>query len=232
MHFPSPLIAARLIQRYKRFLADIDVNGTVVTAHVANPGAMLGNKEPGARVYVSKASNPKRKLGWDWQLIAHGDALVSVNTNLPNKMIAEALTARRISALSDYGTITPEVKYGDGSRIDFLLTQNGLPACYVEVKGVSMSRKAGLGEFPDSVTARGAKHMRALTAMRAAGHRAVVIYMMQRNDCSAFRVASDIDPAYAQATEQARAAGVEFIALGAAITLTEIAAIDPIKILA
>ncbi|EBA14863.1 sugar fermentation stimulation protein A [Roseobacter sp. SK209-2-6] len=211
MKFATPLIPATLIKRYKRFLADCRLeDGSEITAHCANPGSMLGLKEPGIRIWLEPNDDPKKKLKYGWRLVEHQDEhFTGVDTSVPNRALKEALINREIPELAAYDTVRPEVKYGENSRIDFLLTSRGLPDCYVEVKSVTLSRREGLAEFPDSVTARGTKHLGELSRVAEAGHRAVMLYLVQRTDCSRFALAEDIDPAYAQAFEVAKAAGVE-----------------------
>lgn len=222
MKFTNQLIPATLIKRYKRFLADVELeDGSITTAHCANPGAMLGLKEPGCRVWLSPANNPKRKLQFSWELVElpNGKAsnLIGINTSHPNKLVEEAIENGTISELGGYSTLRREVKYGSNSRIDILLSREdkaGEPKdlCYVEVKNVHLLRKSGLAEFPDSVTARGAKHLGELAEMVKAGHRAVMVYAIQRDDVKNFSLAADIDPTYAAAFRQAIEAGVEAIA--------------------
>jgi sugar fermentation stimulation protein A len=211
MHFPRPLVRAVLLRRYKRFLADVRLlTGAETTAHCANPGSMLGLAAPGAEVWLLPCVDPRRKLAWSWELIRAGDALVGINTAHPNRLAAEAIAAGRIPELRTYERCRREVAYGRASRIDLLLEAPGRPICYVEVKNVHL-RRGAYAEFPDSVTARGAKHLAELGAMAAAGHRAVMFYVVQRSDCARFRIAADIDPVYAVAFEEARAAGVEVL---------------------
>ncbi len=217
MKFPAKLVKGRLLKRYKRFLADIELeSGEQVTAHCANPGSMLGLKEPGITVWVSPAQNPERKLKWDWQLSEieiHGQrATIGINTNHPNAIVAEAIEAGRVSELAGYANAKREVKYGKNSRIDILLSDEGKAPCYVEVKNVHLLRDKALAEFPDSVTARGAKHLGELAEMVKDGHRAVMFYLVQRDDADHMRLADDIDPAYAEAFTKAHKAGVEALA--------------------
>jgi sugar fermentation stimulation protein A len=183
MKFPAPLIKGTLVRRYKRFLADVDLGGETVTAHCANPGSMLGLAEPGMTVWLSPASNPERKLRYTWELVRAGTATVGINTAHPNGLVAEAIGDGTIAELAGYDRLRREVKYGRNSRIDILLEKDGAPPCYVEVKNVHLSRAPGLAEFPDSVTARGAKHLAEMSDMVAAGSRAVMVYLVQRDDC-------------------------------------------------
>jgi len=191
MQFEPPLIPARLIRRYKRFLADVILSdGNEVTAHVANPGAMTGVKNEGLEIWLQPATNPKRKLKYSWILADQGtQGLSGVDTSLPNKIVGEALRAGHITELSDYKDVIPEQKYGENSRIDFLLRQTGLSDAYVEVKNVHLSRKSGLAEFPDSVTTRGAKHLRELAEVARSGNRAIMMFLIQRSDAKSFSLA-------------------------------------------
>ncbi|SDU22280.1 DNA/RNA nuclease SfsA [Stappia sp. ES.058] len=226
MRFPTALVSGRLVRRYKRFLADVvlDETGEEVTAHCANPGSMLGLKQEGARVYLSLSDNPKRKLRYSWEIVEADGALVGINTAHPNALVEEALRAGLIPELADFGTLRREVKYGRNSRIDILLESEAAAPVYVEVKNVHLMRRAGLAEFPDSVTARGAKHLVEMSDMVASGARAAMVYLVQRPDCRAMSLARDIDPAYAAAFDAARSAGVEAYALGCRVDTAEIAA--------
>lgn len=232
MRFPQPLIEGTLVQRYKRFLADVRLaSGELVVAHCANSGSMLSVKEPGSRVWLSPAADPKRKLRYTWELIAVGNALVGINTGHPNRLVAEAIAEGRIKELAGYPVLKREQKYGRNSRIDILLEAPGRPPCYVEVKNVTMKRGAGdLAEFPDAVTERGAKHLREMTDIVAAGGRAVMVYLVQRTDCRRFSVAGDIDPAYAAGLAAAMAAGVEAVCYGCRITLDAITVAGPLTL--
>lgn len=224
MKFPSPLLAGTLRRRYKRFLADIVLeDGTEITAHCANPGAMTGLAGADMPVRVSEHRGKGRRLAYSWELAEADGTLVAVNTHNPNRIVAEALENDLIAELTGYACRRREVKYADNSRIDFLLDQGGSrPACYVEVKNVHLVRVPGLAEFPDSVTARGVKHLDALVQMVRQGFRAVMLYVVQRGDCSHFAPARDLDPAYAQAFARAAASGVENICYDCNVTLTEV----------
>lgn len=217
MKFSGELIPATLLKRYKRFLADVTLpDGSITTVHVANPGAMIGLQAPGARVWLSRSPNAKRKLPLSWELVetdfGAGSEFVGINTGHPNTIVAEALAARAIPELAAYTTIRREVKYGKASRVDFLLEAEGQPPCYVEVKNVHLMRQPGLAEFPDSVTARGARHLEELAMMVAAGSRSVMLFLIQIGSAERFALARDIDPAYGLAFDRARTAGVEALA--------------------
>jgi sugar fermentation stimulation protein A len=222
MQFHAPLKSGRLIQRYKRFLADIELDdGTCTTAHVANSGSMLGLKAPGSRVWVQPAANPKAKLAYSWELIEAdlpgGRQLVGINTGNPNKLAQEAIQAGLIPELGGYDVLHREVRYGENSRVDLLLTSAGRADCYVEVKNVHMMREADLAEFPDSVTSRGAKHLAELSEMVASGHRAVMLFVVQMQ-AKRFTLAADYDPVYAAAFARAKDAGVEVLVYVCQIT--------------
>ena len=232
MRFPSPLLEGRLVRRYKRFLADVELaGGEVVTVHCANPGSMLGLAEPGMRVLLSRSDRPGRKLPLSWELVeAPGCGLVGINTALPNRLVEEAIREGRIPGLAGYDRVRREVAYGRQSRVDFLLEAEGRSDAFVEVKNVHFSRLARLAEFPDSVTARGARHLDELAEMVAAGHRAAMVYVVQRTDSATFAICRDLDPKYAAAFERARAAGVEMLAYRYRISAEEISIAEAITI--
>jgi sugar fermentation stimulation protein A len=236
MYFKEPLIPATLVRRYKRFLADVVLaSGEEITAHVANPGAMIGLAAPGARVWLSKSGNPNRKLPYSWELVevdlGAGPELIGINTAHPNLLVAEAIAAGAVPELAGYPSTRREVKYGRNSRVDFLLEAPGRPACYVEVKNVHLMRRPGLAEFPDSVTARGAKHLDELAVVAAAGGRAVMLFLIQIGSAERFALARDIDPTYGAAFDRARAAGVEALAYRCLIDHATIVLAGPVPIL-
>lgn len=204
---------AVLLRRYKRFLADIELpNGEMITIHCANTGAMTGCGEPGDTVWYSTSDNPKRKYPHSWELTEkpNGD-LVCVNTIRANQLVHETLLQQRISELSQYQTILPEVKYGEeNSRIDFLLRQTALVDCYVEVKSTTLVESA-VGMFPDTKTARGQKHLRELIQMTQQGKGAVIFFAALHSAVRTFRPAAQIDPKYAELLQQAQSAGVQLL---------------------
>jgi len=229
MKFPRPLQPARLLKRYKRFLADVVLaDGRQVTVHCPNPGSMMGLSDPDSEVWLSPAP-PGRKMPFGWELVRVGDHLVGINTAWPNRLAEEALAAARIGALDGYGVPRREVPYGENSRIDLLLESPDRPPCYVEVKNVHLKRQAE-AEFPDCVTKRGAKHLDELSAMARAGNRAVMLYVVQRTDCASFALAGDIDPAYAAAFDRARRAGVEMLCYRCEISREGIEIAEPLPI--
>ncbi len=221
MRFATPLIPATLIRRYKRFLADIRLDdGTEVTAHCPNPGAMLGLDTPSARIWVEPNDDPKKKLKYGWRLVELGQGhMAGIDTSVPNRVVREALAARQISGLSEYETFRAEVPYGTRSRIDFaLFAKCHEPTTYIEVKNVHLRREADWAEFPDCVTQRGTKHLKELSQMARQGKRAVMLYVVQRTDCARFKLAADLDPDYAKAFAQAYRAGVEMLCFGTKIS--------------
>lgn len=226
MKFSAPLIEGRLIRRYKRFLADIELDsGEEITAHCANPGAMIGLVAPGNRVFLSKSDNPKRKLKYSWELVeadfGRGPELAGINTAHPNRIVTEAIQSGFFDEFAGYPDLRREVKYGSNSRVDILLNGPDLPPHYVEIKNVHLMRQPGLAEFPDSVTARGTKHLAELAGMVQQGHRATMIYLIQMQ-ADRFSLAADIDKKYAAAFEAARRADVGAIAVCCQITTSEI----------
>lgn len=219
-----PLVEGRLIQRRNRFVAEVDVDGEVIEAHCPNTGSMLGCKAPGSRVWLSRAQNPKRKLAWTWELVeSEPGVLVGLHTGRSNALVEEAILAGHLPELAAYSALRREVRYGvENSRIDLLLEGDGQPPCYVEVKNVTAAVEGGRGFFPDAVTERGAKHLREMTEMVRIGARAVLVFCVQRGDVAEVRPADHIDPAYGRALREALAAGVEAVALQAAVTPADI----------
>ncbi|MES0870348.1 DNA/RNA nuclease SfsA [Pseudovibrio sp. SCP19] len=232
MRFDVPLVTGRLIKRYKRFLADVtlDDSGAEITAHCANSGSMMGLKEPGIKVWLTPNDDPKRKLKYSWEMLEIDGAMVGINTSRPNGLVEEAIEAGRIPELSGYDKLRREVKYGKNSRIDILLEGEGDKRTYVEVKNVTLAREDGVAEFPDAVTARGAKHLDELADMVREGHRAAMVFLIQRDDCDALVLARDIDKKYGEAFDAAVKAGVEVYAIGCRLTADEIIADRAIEV--
>lgn len=215
--FP-PLIKGVLVERYKRFMADVQLpDGTVVTAHCANSGSMMGLKDPGMPVWLSPNTSKTAKLKYRWEVVDVGTSLVGVHTSRPNEVAFNAIKAGLIPQLTGYDSIRKEVKYGTNSRIDILLESPNQPKTYVEIKNTTLNRPDGKYpnsvEFPDAVTARGTKHLEELTQQVQQGNRAVMLYFVNRSDCDTVRICEDIDPKYADAFRKARQGGVEAIAM-------------------
>jgi sugar fermentation stimulation protein A len=236
MRFPAPLLRGRLVRRYYRFLADLVLDsGEEVTAVCPNTGSMMGLTDPGAVVWVSTSDSPSRKYRHTWEMVeadlGKGPALVGINTGHPNVLVSEAIAGSRIRQLEGYPLLRREVKYGANSRIDILLECAERGRCYVEVKNVHMMRRAGMAEFPDSVTARGTKHLRELAEMVRQGHRAVMIFLIQRGDALRLSLARDIDPSYGSAFDEAAAAGVEMLAYRCRLSPEEVAVERQVPIL-
>jgi sugar fermentation stimulation protein A len=217
MRFPSRLIRGVLVQRYKRFLADVRLeSGEIVTAHCTNTGSMLGCNEPGSAVYLSKSPNKGRKLAFTWEMIQVDRAWVGINTLHPNRLVAEAIEAGAITELRGYTTIRREVKVGAHSRLDLCLEGNR-GCCFVEVKNVTVSFD-GAAAFPDAVSERATKHLKQLIRLKRQGHRAAVLFVVQRGDCQYFRPADEIDPEYGRWLRRAVKGGVEALVYHAQVT--------------
>jgi len=229
MIFDPPLVFGTLIRRYKRFLADVELDdGTVITAHCPNTGRMTTCAEPGWRVALSDSQNPKRKHRYTWELVHNGACWICVNTGRANAMAFEAVSDGIIPELAGYAEVLREQTFGN-SRFDLLL-QSGGKRCYVEVKNVTLLADDGCYAFPDAVTERGRKHLLELIAVVKAGHRAAMLYVIPRADGSIFRAAREIDPAYSDALDAAVAAGVEVYAWQAGVSPREIRLSAPVPV--
>jgi sugar fermentation stimulation protein A len=221
--FRGPLTEGRLLRRYKRFLADVQLEGGVVTAACPNTGSMMGCCEPGSRVWLSESDNAARKYRHTWELVEAGGVMVGINTGLPNALVAEAIAAGTMPELAGYASIRREVRYGEEqSRVDFVLESADRPACWVEVKNVTAAVKRGVALFPDCVSDRGSRHLRELVRMKARGARPVQLYCVQRGDVKEVRPADGIDPEYGRTLREAIAAGVEVLAYRAKVSPGEI----------
>ncbi len=235
MKFLYPYTKGVLIKRYKRFLADIELDdGTVITAHTPNTGAMTGCSIPGSRVWVRDTANPSRKYPYSWEIVeAKPCVLVGIHTNLSNQLVQEAIVNGTIKELQNYQKILTEVPYGDEkSRVDILLKKDdciNAEQCYVEVKNVTLVED-NIAYFPDAVSARGSKHLRELIKMVAQGHRAVIFYCVQRNDARGLRPAQTIDPLYSETLRLAVQAGVKAMAYYAEVSTEEIKLVQSIPV--
>lgn len=214
MQFDPPLIPATLVRREKRFLAHCLLDdGRAIVAHCPNTGSMLGCAVPGSRIWLSESDKPGRKYRHTWEIVEVDGTAVGIHTGRTNALVAEAIGAGQLPALAGYADVRREVRYGEeGSRIDLLLARDGVPSCYVEVKNVTAAVADRVAFFPDARTARGEKHLRELARAVTAGHRAAVVFAVQRDDVDAVRPADEIDPAYGTALRLAATQGVELFA--------------------
>lgn len=221
MRFPAKLIQGTLVQRYKRFLADVRLaDDRIVTAHCTNTGSMLGCKEPGSAVYLSLSDNPNRKLAHTWEMIRINRAWVGINTLHPNRLVAEAVEAGAIPELSGYSTVRREVKVSAHSRLDLCLERDQ-EHCFVEVKNVTLAIDRAAA-FPDAISERATKHLKELIRLKRLGHRTAVFFVVQRGDCDYFRPADEIDPNYGRWLRRAVKAGVEVLPYQAKVSPREI----------
>jgi sugar fermentation stimulation protein A len=221
LHWPE-MISGRLIRRYKRFLADVKLeDGRVVTAHCPNSGKMTACCEPGMPVYLSSHDSPRRKLKYTWELIEMPTSLVGVNTQVPNRLVAESIDRGLVGELSGYASLHREVTVGEHSRIDILLSDLKGGRCYVEVKNCTLVQD-GVAAFPDAVTKRGLKHLVELRRLVKEGARCVMFYLIQRMDADLFTPADAIDPDYGKELRRAAGEGVEILVFDAAMTLRRI----------
>ena len=223
-----PLLTGTLIKRYKRFLADVRLkNNRVVTAHCPNSGAMLTCSDPGRSVFISRHNDPRRKLKYTWELIDMPTSLVGVNTQVPNRLVKHAIETGVVESLSGYETVQPEIKVGQRSRLDLMLSAKDRRPCYVEIKNCTLVTD-GVACFPDAVTTRGRKHLDELMALVAGGNRCAMFFLIQRMDAVSFKPADHIDPAYGKALRKAVKKGVEVLAWDVSIDLEGIALNRPI----
>ena len=229
MNLPGPLLKGRLIRRYKRFLADIELeDGSIITAHTPNSGSMKGCSTPGSPVLLSLSDNPGRKFKYTWELIRVGQHWVGINTGYPNKLVREGIENGTVSELQGYTIIRPEVKYGINSRVDLLL--EGTPGkCYVEVKNVTLVKNE-CALFPDAVTERGQKHLRELKRVVAAGDRAVIFFVVQRPDAGFFSPADSIDPVYGKLLREVIEYRVEALVYQAVVSPEQIFLINKLPL--
>lgn len=233
MEFDANLIEGRLIRRYKRFLADVELrDGRIVTVHTPNTGSMMGCSEPGLRVWLRDTGNSSRKYPLSWELVEDKQGtLIGINTGLANQLVVDAIFEGLIAALQGYAVLRREVPYGERrSRIDILLQDPSRLDCYVEVKNVTLLDEGMCARFPDAVTARGTRHLHELQAVAAAGCRAVMVFCVQRGDAKTFAPADTIDPQYGAQLRAAARVGVELMAYQAAIDTRSIRLVKPLPI--
>lgn len=229
MKLPKPLYAGILVRRYKRFIADVELeSGEIVTAHCPNSGSMQGCAVPGSSVLLSRSSNPNRKLQYTWELVNRNGLWIGINTALPNRLTSEAIKKGTIRELAGFDAIRPEVRYGTNSRVDLLLTGAG-GLCYVEVKNVTLV-DGQTARFPDAVTLRGQKHLRELMHTASEGNRSVIFFVVQRADAGVLAPADAIDPEYGRLLRLAVKNGVEALAYQAHVTPEEIYLTRPLPI--
>jgi sugar fermentation stimulation protein A len=233
MQISPPLIPATLIKRYKRFLGDVVMpSGEQITVHTPNTGAMTGCAVPGSRVWLRDTRNPARKYAYSWEVseTAQG-TLVGVHTGLVNRLVSEAIETGVVAELQGYANVQQEIRYGqENSRIDLLLTHQGRPDCYVEIKNVTAVGDDGVAFFPDAVSKRGVKHLRELISMASQGYRAVLFFCVQRDDVNVVRPADEIDSDYGETLRWAMEQGVEVIAYRARVKPNEIRLYQSVKV--
>ncbi|RCL04074.1 MAG: sugar fermentation stimulation protein A [Candidatus Tokpelaia sp. JSC189] len=234
MFFSVPLISGKLIRRYKRFLADVILDdGNKITASVPNTGSMLGLTEAGMRVWLSQSNSPTRKYRHRLEIVETQNTLVGINTSLPNRIGEEALRVGLIPSLCgyDYNNVLREQRYHKNSRIDLLLPGKDSKNAFIEIKNVHYVRTSRLAEFPDTVTARGAKHLAALSHVVQEGHRGIMLFVIQRNDCDRLAICNDLDPFYGQQFSLARKSGIEAYAIRCKISIDSITAEKSVSIM-
>ena len=232
MKYSQPLIPATLLRRYKRFLADMKMtDGGIITVHCANPGSMLSLAVAGRRCWLSHHKGTARKLEYSWELEEAPTGCIGINTARANIVVAEALAAGTIPALAGWPIVRREVPDGDASRLDFHLSGGDGSDCWLEVKSVTMSRQPGLAEWPDARSSRGARHLEALSRLANGGAKATLLFLTQRPDCAVFRVAGDIDPAYAAAISAVDQAKVRILSYDCAVSPDGIELRKPLTIL-
>jgi sugar fermentation stimulation protein A len=202
MNFENKLISGVFIKRYKRFFVDVQIKNKIITAHCPNTGSMQGLLKKGNKVWLSKSNNPNRKLKYTLQIIEDNGSKVGVNTHLTNKIVLNALENNLIKEFDKNIKIKPEVKFGDNTRFDFLITKKNYKA-FIEVKNVTLARNPKIGEFPDAITSRGAKHIDELIKASKKGYKIYIAFVIQREDCDQFAIAGDIDPEYSKLLSKA-----------------------------
>jgi sugar fermentation stimulation protein A len=222
------LFQGTLIKRYKRFLADVQLdNGSLVTVHCPNSGTMRACSQPGRPVYLSYHDNPKRKLKYTWEIIHMPDSLVGVNTMVPNRLVKQSIEEGLVDELNGYDRVRAEVKTSDGSRLDLLLEKERGRNCFVEVKNCTLVEGSN-ARFPDAVTTRGRKHLLELQRLVSEGNRCAMFFLIQRMDADSFSPADDIDPIYGEELRKAHQNGVEILVYDVFIDLDGIRLNKPV----
>ena len=221
MKFNKKLLQGTLIKRYKRFFVDIKYQGKTITAHCPNSGSMLSLLNTGNSVLFSKSDNPERKLKYTLEIVIINKKLVGVNTHSTNKIILESLKKKKIKSLVKFFNIKNEVKFSDKTRFDFLIS-NETQKCFLEVKNVTLVRKDGIAEFPDSITSRGTKHLKELIIAKKKGFQSYILYLIQREDCKSFKIAEDIDEEYKNTFDTALKSGVKILCYDCKLSNEEI----------
>jgi len=230
MKFKETLLQGIFVKRYKRFFVDIKYENKIITAHCPNTGSMMGLLNKKNNVLFSKSDNPNRKLKYTLQIIKNQNRLVGVNTHLTNKLVSESLLNKKIKTLEKFDLIQSEVKFSEKTRFDFLISNNK-EKCFIEVKNVTLSRESEIAEFPDSPTSRGIKHLNDLSIAIKKGFKAYIIYLIQRNDCKFFKIATDIDKNYKFALEKALKNGVKILCYNCKLSNEEIKLNKEVKLI-
>ena len=221
MKFKERLLQGALIKRYKRFFIDIKYKNKIITAHCPNSGSMMGLLDVGNKVWFSLSDNPKRKLKYTLEMIEVKNKKVGINTQLANKIVLEALKHKKINSLNKFNHIKTESKFSDGTRFDFLLSNNK-EKCFLEVKNVTLLRENKIAEFPDAITSRGTKHLNELCNAKKKGYQSYILYLIQRENCDSFKIAKDIDDEYKIAFSNALKSGVKVLCYDCKLNSEEI----------
>ena len=221
MKFKERLLQGALIKRYKRFFIDIKYKNKIITAHCPNSGSMMGLLDRGNKAWFSLSDNPKRKLKYTLEMIEVKNKKVGINTLLTNKIVLEALKHKKINSLNKFNHIKTESKFSDGTRFDFLLS-NDKEKCFLEVKNVTLLRENKIAEFPDAITSRGTKHLNELCNAKKKGYQSYILYLIQRENCDSFKIAKDIDDEYKIAFSKALKSGVKVLCYDCKLNSEEI----------
>ena len=221
MKFKERLLQGALIKRYKRFFIDIKYKNKIITAHCPNSGSMMGLLDRGNKAWFSLSDNPKRKLKYTLEMIEVKNKKVGINTLLTNKIVLEALKHKKINSLNKFNHIKTESKFSDGTRFDFLLS-NDKEKCFLEVKNVTLLRENKIAEFPDAITTRGTKHLNELCNAKKKGYQSYILYLIQRENCDSFKIAKDIDDEYKIAFSKALKSGVKILCYDCKLNSEEI----------